>query len=93
MPDTNVLLRLISMKTSWVLCISCFVTALVVSNSLHTQDRVALLLANSDYGEHKLPEAKANVEKLAKALESAGFTVTVKENIEKDFRKVLEPFT
>jgi formylglycine-generating enzyme required for sulfatase activity len=53
---------------------------------------VALLIANSDYGEHQLPEAKANVEKLTKLLESAGFTVTVKENVEKDFRKVLEPF-
>ncbi len=24
---------------------------------LHGQDRVALLIANSDYGEHQLPEA------------------------------------
>ena len=56
------------------------------------QDRVALLIANSDYGEHQLPEAKANVEKLARSLESADFTVTVKENVEKDFRKVLESF-
>lgn len=56
------------------------------------QDRVALLIANSDYGEHQLPEAKANVEKLARSLESAGFTVTVKENVEKNFRKVLESF-
>jgi hypothetical protein len=65
---------------------------LAASAPLSAQDRVALLIANSDYGEHQLPEAKANVEKIAESLESAGFTVTVKENIEKDFRKVLEPF-
>ena len=55
-------------------------------------DKTALLIANSDYGEHPLPEAKANVGKLAKVLEQAGFTVTVKENIEKGshFRKELE---
>ena len=29
-------------------------------------DKTALLIANSDYGEHPLPEAKANVGKLAK---------------------------
>ena len=36
-------------------------------------DKTALLIANSDYGEHPLPEAKANVGKLAKVLEQAGF--------------------
>ena len=57
-------------------------------------DKTALLIANSDYGEHPLPEAKANVGKLAKVLEQAGFTVTVKENIEKGshFRKELETY-
>ena len=65
---------------------------LLASSPLSAQDRVALLIANSDYGEHQLPESKANVEKLAESLESAGFTVMVKENVEKDFRKVLEPF-
>ena len=57
-------------------------------------DKTALLIANSDYGEHPLPEAKANVGKLAKVLEQAGFTVTVKENIEKGshIRKELETY-
>ena len=59
---------------------------------LFAADRTALLIANSDYGEHQLPEAKANVKKLSKALEQAGFSVTVKENVEKDFRRVLEAF-
>ncbi|PHR97393.1 MAG: hypothetical protein COA78_27735 [Blastopirellula sp.] len=75
--------------------ISCGLVAIAVllaSEPLQAQDRVALLIANSDYGEHQLPEAKANVEKLAKSLESAGFTVTVKENIEKDFRREFEAF-
>mgnify|MGYP001216686195 CR=1 FL=1 len=66
--------------------------SLLAASPSAAQDRVALLIANSDYGEHQLPEAKANVEKLARSLQSAGFTVTVKENVEKDFRKVLEPF-
>jgi formylglycine-generating enzyme required for sulfatase activity len=68
------------------------IAVLLASEGLRAQDRVALLIANSDYGEHQLPEAKANVEKLGKALEQAGFTVTVKENIEKDFRREFESF-
>ena len=59
---------------------------------LHGQDRVALLIANSDYGEHQLPEAQTQVATLSQALRNAGFTVTVKENIEKDFRREFESF-
>ena len=77
---------------------SIWITGLVVSclpvagGPLLAQDRVALLIANSDYGEHQLPEAKANVVKLANSLERVGFTVTVKENIEKDSRREFESF-
>ena len=66
--------------------------ALLLAVPLFAADKTALLIANSDYGGHQLPEAKANVAKLAKALEQAGFSVTVKENIEKDFRRELEAF-
>ena len=68
--------------------------ALLPTLFLCAADKTALLIANSDYGEHPLPEAKANIGKLAKALEQAGFTVTVKENIEKGshFRKELETY-
>ena len=68
--------------------------ALLLTVPLFAADKTALLIANSDYGEHPLPEATANVEKLAKVLEQAGFTVTVKENIEKGshFRKELETY-
>ena len=66
--------------------------ALLLAVPLFAADKTALLIANTDYGGHQLPEAKANVAKLAKALEQAGFSVTVKENIEKDFRRVLETF-
>ena len=68
--------------------------ALLPTLVLCAADKTALLIANSDYGEHPLPEAKANVGKLAKVLEQAGFTVTVKENIEKGshFRKELETY-
>ena len=39
---------------------------LLAAGPLHAQDRVALLIANSDYGEgQQLPEAKENVELLA----------------------------
>ena len=41
------------------------IVVLLAGESLRAQDRVALLIANSDYAEHQLPEAKANVEKLA----------------------------
>jgi len=68
--------------------------ALLPTLFLCAADKTALLIANTDYGEHPLPEAKANVGKLAKVLEQAGFTVTVKENIEKGshFRKELETY-
>jgi len=68
--------------------------ALLPTFALFAADRTALLIANSDYGEHPIPEAKANVGKLAKVLKQAGFTVTVKENIEKGshFRKELETY-
>ena len=80
-----------SMHSIWItglvaLCVH------VAGGPLLAQDRVALLIANSDYGEHQLPEAKANVEKLAGSLKSAGFSVTVKENVEKDFRREFESF-
>jgi hypothetical protein len=64
----------------------------VLSGVLFAQDRVALLIANWDYGEHPLPEARENVKILSAALKKAGFTVTVKENIEKDFRREFESF-
>lgn len=64
----------------------------VLSGVLFAQDRVALLIANWDYGEHPLPEARENVKVLSAALKKAGFTVTVKENIEKDFRREFESF-
>ena len=39
--------------------------ALFLSVPLFAADRTALLIANSDYGEHQLPKAKANVAQLA----------------------------
>ena len=68
--------------------------ALFLSVPVFASDKTALLISNSDYGEHQLPEAKANVAKLAGALQQAGFTVTVKENIQKNshFRKELESY-
>ena len=68
--------------------------ALFLSVPLFAADRTALLIANSDYGEHQLPKAKANVAQLAKALEQAGFAVTVKENVPKNsnLRKELESY-
>jgi formylglycine-generating enzyme required for sulfatase activity len=89
----NIRIPAIHKRRQLVVCISVAVLACLLSASPSSgQDRVALLIANSDYGEHKLPAAKANVEKLAKGLEQAGFAVTVKENIQKDFRKELESF-
>ena len=58
-----------------------FTSLLAIHSISLAQDRVALLIANSDYGERPLPEAKTHVETLAKALKRAGFTVTVRENV------------
>ena len=54
--------------------------ALLLSIPLFASDRTALLIANSNYAEHPLPAEKANIAKLSKALEQAGFSVTVKDS-------------
>lgn len=51
-----------------------FTSLLAIHSISLAQDRVALLIANSDYGERPLPEAKTHVETLAKALKRSGFT-------------------
>lgn len=54
-----------STRSMWksALALCCL---LLAAGPLHAQDRVALLIANSDYGEgQQLPEAKENVELLA----------------------------
>ena len=65
---------------------------ILASTNLHAQDRVALLITNSDYGQQKLPETKQDVETLAAALRDAGFVVTVKENVGKSLRQDIESF-
>ena len=63
---------------------------LILSSGL-AQDRVALLIDNSSYGQESLPAATTNLEGLSEALKQAGFAVTIKENV-KDFRRELETF-
>lgn len=59
---------------------------------LHAQDRVALLVGNSSYGEQKLPHVQGDLQTLAESLAAAGFEVTVKENADKSLRQDLEAF-
>ena len=64
----------------------------LATTSLRAQDRVALLIANSEYGQQKLPETKQNAETLAAALRDAGFVVTIKEDVGKSLRQDIESF-
>ena len=56
-------------------------------------EHCALLIANSDYGKHTLPSVKQDAAILAKALERAGFAVTLKENVNNSLRQDLEGFS
>ena len=64
----------------------------VAACPLHAQDRVALLVGNSNYGEQTLPHVQGDLQALAKSLTAAGFQVTVKENVDKTLRQDLEAF-
>jgi len=59
--------------------------------SASAQDRVALLISNSDYPSGKLPGSREDIDQLGQALEAAGFAVTIKENV-RNFRRELESF-
>ena len=78
------------MKThTWVLAV--LLLPLMLAQRVPAQDRVALLIGNSSYGQHSLPPATPHLELLSRALQDAGFAVTVKENV-RDFRRELETF-
>lgn len=53
------------------------------------QDRVALVISNSTWGNHQAPNAAEDAKKVAAAFEKAGFIVRVEENVT-DFRKLFE---
>jgi len=72
-----------------------FVAAFAVcpdSWPLHAQDRVALLVGNSNYGEQKLPHVEEDLQMLASSLREAGFKVAMKENVDKNLDRELEAF-
>jgi formylglycine-generating enzyme required for sulfatase activity len=73
-----------------ILCATLLI--LVCVANIHAQDRIALLIANTDYGQNQLPESERNVKQLAAALDSAGFVVTVKKNAGKELKQDLEAF-
>ena len=80
------------MKTShltrWIMCA---ITAAGLARPLVAQDRVALLVSNWDYPTGKLSDSRREIERLGQVLETAGFAVTIKENVT-DFRRALEQF-
>jgi len=80
------------MKTShltrWMMCA---ITAAGLARPLVAQDRVALLVSNWDYPTGKLSDSRREIERLGQVLETAGFAVTIKENVT-DFRRALEQF-
>ncbi|MEY4179253.1 MAG: Serine/threonine-protein kinase pkn1 [Planctomycetota bacterium] len=56
-------------------------------------DRTALVIANSDYGEHQLAQVKSDATAMAEALKREGFRVTLAENIgNKELKNSVEQF-
>ncbi len=85
-----------SMQSARLICRFLVVILLgagVAASPLRAQDRVALLVGNSIYGEQKLPGVQEDLQTLAKSLAAAGFQVTMKENADKSLRQELEAFT
>ena len=57
------------------------------------QDRTALVVANFDYGEHQLPQVKADAAAVGEALRREGFRVTLAENVPvKELKNTVEQF-
>lgn len=69
-----------------------FLWTWLAAYQLSAQDRVALLVGNSDYGDQKLSHTKDDLRTLAEALRAGGFQVTVKQNVDKSFRQDLEAY-
>jgi len=63
----------------------------LLAGSLCAQDRVALLITNTDDARHKRPPVSRQLDALDLALRKADFSVTLKHNV-KDFRRELESF-
>lgn len=78
---------------SWIVTFAATLGGfLAMSCQADAQDRVALLVSNSNYDEQTLPHVKDDLPTLAKALRDAGFEVTVKENVDKNLDLELEAF-
>lgn len=54
----------------------------VAVGPLDAHDRAALVIANDDYGEHSLPQIKADAAAVTEALRREGFRTTVAENVD-----------
>jgi len=75
---------------------SAHLTALAVlslASAASAHDRTALVIANSDYGEHQLKTVPGETAEIAKALERQGFRVTLVENVAaKELKSTVEQF-
>ncbi len=61
--------------------------------TMKKENRVAIVVGNSDYDDHELPSANANARKMKKFLEKNGFYVYYGENLDKrNFVRLLRKF-
>lgn len=67
--------------------------AICCSAGLSAQDRTALVISNYDYGDHQLPNVKADATAVSEALRAEGFRVTLAENVSsKELKNQIEQF-
>ena len=61
-----------------------FTIAILFTATAHAEHRVALLIANHDYGEHKLTSPPSDVKAVAKVIEELGFRTNIAENLNRE---------
>ena len=68
------------------------ISALLFAANCCGQERVALLIGNSEYDDKPLPQVSGQLEVLSAALKRHGFTVTTKQNVGKSLREDIQQF-
>lgn len=75
---------LVSLMKSRVLTTVLATVLAVAAGDASATERVALVIGNTNYGDHKLPHAKEDAKLVAKSLEKLKFRCAVEENLDKE---------
>ena len=85
---------MLMIRAAFILSIMIFsVWAAPTLKTMKKENRVAIVVGNSDYDDHELPSANSNARKMKKFLEKNGFYVYYGENLDKrNFIRLLRKF-